>query len=99
MNSWDLSGWFPKCASRCAHGSMRKVLRKHDARGSSCGSSRRPYMRLEKLFAQASRKHLAEGSVEARCSEVPTRWKLVFAEAPRKLAGGRVVISKETNKE
>ena len=32
-------------------------------------------------------------------NEVPTKRKLVFAEAPRKLAGGRVVISKEINKE
>ena len=54
---------------------------------------------------RCSRKHrgstcqeiIAEGSVEARCFEVPTKRKLVFAEAPRKLAGGRVVISKETN--
>ena len=56
--SWDLSGWFPNTASRCACGSMRKVLRKHDARGSSCGSSWRPYVRLETLFVEASRKHL-----------------------------------------
>ena len=40
---------------------------------------------------------IAEGSVEARCFEVLTKRKLVFAEAPRKLAGGRVVISREIN--
>ena len=61
-NSWDLSGWFPKCVFGYARGSMRKVLRKHDAQGSSRGSSRgsswRPYVRLETLFAEASRKHL-----------------------------------------
>ena len=56
---------------------------------------------------RCSRKHrgstcqeiLEEGSVEARCSEVPTKRKLVFAEALRMLAGGSVVISKEINKE
>ena len=49
---------FPKCSSRCARGSMRKVSRKHGARGRSCGSSWRPSVRLEMLFAEASRKHL-----------------------------------------
>ena len=42
---------------------------------------------------------IAEGFVEPKCFEVPTKRKLVFAEAPRKLAGGRVVICKEVNKE
>ena len=78
------------CFSLCA-GSMRKVLRKHDARGSSCGSSWQPYVSLETLFA--------EGSVEARCVEVPTKRRLVFPKAQRKLMGGRVVISKGINKE
>ena len=101
-NSWDLSRWFPICASRCAP----------EACGRFCGS-----MRLAKALAEASgdprqdlkrcsRKHrgstcqeiLAEGSA-SRCFEVPTKRKLVFAEALRKLAGGRVVVSKEINKE
>ena len=51
---------------------------------------------------RCSRKHhgstceeiIAEGSVEARCVEVPTKRKLVFAEAPRKLAGRRVVFQR-----
>ena len=42
---------------------------------------------------------ITEGSVEARCFEVPAGRKLVFAEAPRNLAGGRVAVSKEINKE
>ena len=45
------------------------------------------------------REIIAKRPVEASCLEVPTKRKLVFAEAPRKLAGGRVVISKEINKE
>ena len=73
-NSWHLSGWFPKSASRCARGSMRKVSRKHHARGSSCGSSGRPHETYGKSrnavrgsIAEATAKTIiAEGSVEAR---------------------------------
>ena len=61
-------------------------------------------VRAETLFAEASRKQLPrksswKGPWKQDISEVPTKWKLVFAEAPRKVAGGRVVISKEINKE
>ena len=52
-------------------------------------------VRVETLFAESSRK----GPWKQDISEVPTKWKLVFAEAPRKVAGGRVVISKEINQE
>ena len=82
---------------------MRKVLRKHDAGGSSCGSSWRPYVRLEtpsrKRCGSTCQEIIAEGSVEARSFEVPTERKLVFAEAPQKLVGGRVVSSIKINKE
>ena len=84
-NSWDLAGWFPKCASRCARGSMRKILRKHDARGSSFGSSWRPYVRLEMLFAEASRKHLPRNNCGRVCGS-----KIFFEvrnESSRKLRG------------
>ena len=61
-------------------------------------------VRAETLFAEASRKQLPrkssrKGPWKQALSEVPTKWKLVFAEAPRKVAGGRVVISKEIKKE
>ena len=61
-------------------------------------------VRVEPLFAEASQKQLPrqssrKGPWKQDISEVPTKWKLVFAEAPRKVAGGRVVISKEINKE
>ena len=46
-----------------------------------------------------SRDIIAEGSLEARCFEVSTKRKVVFAEDARKLAGRRVVISEEINKE
>ena len=102
-NSWDLSGWFPKSVFGYACGSMRKVLRKHDAQGSSRGSSWRPYVRLETLFAEASRKHLPRNHCGRVCgnkmSSSADQEELVFAEAPRKLACGRVVIFKEINKE
>ena len=80
--------------------SMRKVLRKHDALGSSCGSSWRPYVRLQTLFAEApAKKSLQKGLWKQDFFEVPTKRELVFAEALQKLAGERVVISKEVNKE
>ena len=61
-----------------------------EACGRFCGSM---------MLAEALAEVIAEGSVEARCLEVPTKRKLVFAEALRKLAGGRAVISKEIKKE
>ena len=39
---------------------------------------------------------IAEGSVEARCCEVPTKRKLVFAEAPQKLVGGRLLFPQKS---
>ena len=61
-------------------------------------------VRVETLFAEASRKQLPrkstrKGPWKQDISEVPTKWKLVFAKAPRKVAGGRVVISREIKKE
>ena len=72
-NSWHLSGWFPKSASRCARGSMRKVSRKHHARGSSCGSSGRSHETYGKsrnavrgsIAEATAKKIITEGSVEA----------------------------------
>ena len=58
-----------------------------------------PMRCLRKHGGSTCQEIIAEGFVEARCLEVPTKRKLVFAEAPRKLAGARVVISKEINKE
>ena len=46
-----------------------------------------------------AKKSLRKGLRKQDVFEAPTKRKLVFAEAPRKLAGGRVVISKEINKE
>ena len=60
-------------------------------------------VRAETLFAEASRKQLPrkssrKGPWKQALSEVPTKRKLVFAEAARKVAGGRVVIFKKSRR-
>ena len=77
-----------KRASRCARGSMRKVLRKHHARGSSCGSFWRRCVRLETLFAEApAKKSFRKGLWKQDALKCRPRG----SKSSRKLAGGRVV--------
>ena len=88
---------FPLCARKHAEGFA-------EALAEAQGDPTKYTVRAETLFAEASRKQLPrqssrKGPWKQDMPEVPTNRKLVFAEAPRKVAGGRVVISKEINKE